>query len=114
MQENVDFSGILREFSTLGCKKKFVGEFGHHDCSGSDLSPRDIRTNSETRQHMLEVRKTTRNVTARRLIESSLGVRYSVFIRLPYYLPVTFCVIDVMHNLYQGTSKLLLKLWEEK
>ena len=108
--------GFLSHSATFGCsrcKKKFVGEFGHHDYSGSDSS-HDMRTNSETRQHMLEVRRTTRNVTARRLIESSLGVRYSVFIRLPYYLPVTFCVIDVMHNLYQGTSKLLLKLWEEK
>lgn len=43
--------------------------------------------------------------------ESTLGIRYSVFFSLPYFDPVRFTVVDVMHNLFLGTGKYMLKLW---
>jgi len=46
--------------------------------------------------------------------EANAGVRYSVLLDLPYFDPVTFTVIDPMHNLYLGTAKHVFKLWIEK
>ena len=42
------------------------------------------------------------------------GVRYSVLLVLPYFYPVRFTVIDVMHNLFLGTGKRMFQLWLNK
>jgi len=46
-----------------------------------------------------------------RKAESTLGVRYSVLLSLPYFDPVRFTVVDVMHNLFLGTGKYMFKIW---
>ena len=49
--------------------------------------------------------------TGMRKAESTLGVRYSVLLSLPYFDPVRFTVVDVMHNLFLGTGKYMFKIW---
>lgn len=39
------------------------------------------------------------------------GLCFSVVLALPYFDPVTFTVIDPMHNLYLGTGKKMFKVW---
>lgn len=46
-----------------------------------------------------------------RKAESKLGVRYSVLLSLPYFDPVRFTVVDIMHNLFLGTGKHMFKQW---
>ncbi|KXJ07205.1 Transposon TX1 uncharacterized 149 kDa protein [Exaiptasia diaphana] len=41
------------------------------------------------------------------------GARYTVLPELPYYDCVRFVVIDPMHNLFLGISKLMLSLWKD-
>ena len=43
--------------------------------------------------------------------ESDCGLRFSVLLALPYFDPLTFSVIDPMHNLYLGTGKKMFKVW---
>ena len=47
-------------------------------------------------------------------MESQLGCRYSVLLKLPYFNPINMLVIDPMHNLFLGTAKHMLKLWLKK
>lgn len=47
--------------------------------------------------------------------ETQHGVRYSELMRLEYFDCVTFTVVDPMHNLFQGTAKMMMKnIWPEK
>ena len=43
--------------------------------------------------------------------ESEFGVRYSVLLSLPYFDPVRYTVVDIMHNIFLGTGKHVFKLW---
>ena len=45
--------------------------------------------------------------------EAKFGVRYSVLLQLPYFDPVRYTVIDIMHNLLLaiGTGKHMFKVW---
>ena len=65
------------------------------------------------REHVAEVlNASTRQ--ERDGVESEFGVRYSELLRLPYYLPIQFVVVDPMHNLFLGTAKTFLKnIWLE-
>jgi len=42
------------------------------------------------------------------------GVRYSCLIDLPYFNPIRYAIIDVMHNLYLETAKYMMELWTER
>ena len=58
-------------------------------------------------KHREDVNKVTQEVTKVKISEagSKYGVRYSVLLSLPYFDPVEFTVIDIMHNMYLGTGK---------
>ena len=43
--------------------------------------------------------------------EANFGVRYSVLLQLPYFDPVWYTVIDIMHNMLLGTGKHMFKVW---
>ena len=58
--------------------------------------------------------KHERSTSALRKAESSLGVRYSVLLSLPYFDTVRFTVVDPMHNLYLGSRKHVLKVWIDR
>ena len=41
-------------------------------------------------------------------MESETGIRYSVFINLPYFNPIQMVIVDHMHNLFSGTAKRMM------
>lgn len=45
--------------------------------------------------------------------ESELGVRPCALLNLPYYDPIKFVSIDIMHNLFLGTAKHIFTIWIE-
>ena len=48
-------------------------------------------------------------------MESELGCRYSVSLKLPYFDPIRMTIIDPMHNMYTGTAKHILRaVWLEQ
>ena len=108
--------GFLGHTANLGCSKcykKFgssiVGGTGA-DYSGFDRVNWVFRDNLTHRQHCDEVRK-EKTKTGMRKKESEFGVRYSNLLMLPYFDPVRFTVVDVMHNLFLGTGKHVFKVW---
>lgn len=110
-------SGFLGHNAALGCikcLKKFTVEFGKRtDYSGCDRENWPIRSKDQHRQDVSKVLSEVTK-TGKAAAESRYGVRYSVLLALPYFDPVHFTVIDVMHNIYLGTGKHMLELWIEK
>lgn len=63
------------------------------------------------REHCHELLKQTTKAGMRKM-ESSFGVRYSSLLSLPYFDPIRFIVIDIMHNMFLGTVKhISFKVW---
>lgn len=54
-----------------------------------------------------------RTKAEKKWIEQEYGARYSVLFELPYYNCVCFIAIDIMHNLFLGTSKHIMSIWKE-
>ena len=52
--------------------------------------------------------------TMRLEVEREAGIQYSELLHLPYLDIVRCHLIDPMHNLFLGTSKLMLSLWKQK
>lgn len=106
--------GFLSHNATFGCNKcmkKFNTSFGSRcDYSGFDRHNWVPRTAQEHRLQINELR-THVTKTAIQQAESKYGVRYSALLSLPYFDPITFTAIDVMHNLFLGTGKHLIDLW---
>ena len=65
---------------------------------------------SRHQESCLEI-KTATNRSQLQQLESMHGVRYSVLMKLPYFDPIKFVVIDPMHNLMLGSSKHVLSVW---
>ena len=94
--------------------KKFTCDaFGSkYDYSGYDRETWEMRTKD---QHLQQVSKSNDACTAtdQQLNEKKYGVRYSEFLRLPYFDIVEYHVIDPMHNLLLGTGKYLMAMWKD-
>ena len=106
--------GFLSHNASLGCNKcykKFKVSFGERtDYSGFD---RENWPKRSLEKHREDVHKVIQEVTKTKIseAESKYGVRYSVLLSLPYFDPVRFTVIDIMHNMYLGTGKHLFQTW---
>ena len=50
-------------------------------------------------------------LTAKQQIEKECGYRYTCLLKLPYFEPSRFCVVDPMHNLFLGTAKKMFCKW---
>lgn len=103
--------------ATYGCNKclkKFNTGFGTPcDYSGFDRQNWVLRNAHDHRQQASEgCAQVTK--AARREVESKYGVRYSVLLSLPYFDPIKFCAIDVMHNLFLGTAKHMITAWQDR
>ena len=109
--------GFLGHTASFGCNKylkKFsVGFNQPGNFSGYDRENWMLRTEEMHRRNVLEVLSQTTK-TSLAAAESRLGVRYSVLLNLPYFDPVRFTVIDIMHNLFLGTGKRMFELWIKK
>ena len=95
------------------CLKSFTTDSNHlTDYSGYNRDSWTKRTNEAHREHAYrELRAKTK--AEKKSIERKYGARYSVLFELPYYNSIRFVVIDMMHNLFLGTSKHMLNLWKE-
>ena len=51
---------------------------------------------------------------ARKKIERTMGVKYSVLTTLPYYDSIQYTIIDPMRNLFLGSAKHIMVVWKEK
>ena len=106
--------GFLGHNASLGCNKcykRFICSVGDAtDYSGYDRHLWTLRNCELHRQHCQQtLHETTK--TGMRKKESEFGVRYSVLLSLPYFDPVRYTVVDIMHNLFLGTGKHVFKLW---
>lgn len=105
--------GFLSHNANLGCNKCYK-QFSANDCDPS-LFNRDswrIRTAAE---HRADCRKISLEVTKTKMraAESQYGVRFCALLKLPYYDPIRFVAIDLMHNLLLGTAKHMFCTWVE-
>ena len=41
-------------------------------------------------------------------------LRYSILLKLPYFDPIQYAVIDPMHNLFLGTGRHVMEVWLER
>ena len=106
--------GFLGHSASLGCSKclkPFQGTVGNMNYSGFDRPTWPLRTNAIHRKNVQLVQRCTTKTEKRRK-ESQLGCRYSALLELPYFDPPRMLIIDPMHNLFLGTAKHMLKIWE--
>jgi hypothetical protein len=108
--------GFLSHSATLGCSKclkVFPGSVGSMDYSGFTRSAWPQRTNISHRENVEKINQ-CRSKSTQSKMESELGCRYSILLKLPYFDPVRMHVIDPMHNLYLGSGKHMMAIWKEK
>ncbi|KAI0054556.1 hypothetical protein BV25DRAFT_1873315 [Artomyces pyxidatus] len=98
----------------------FASHAAIHFCSFCDLSLREIDNLDEktwpmrTREGHMEAAlkwKNARSETQRLNLFNESGVRYSELLRLPYWDPTRFTVLDTMHSLLLGDLKLSPSPW---
>ena len=46
-------------------------------------------------------------------IEHEYGVRFTEWLRLPYFDSIRFAIVDPMHNVLLGSAKHMMILWNE-
>ena len=107
------FLGHSADFGCSKCFKKFPGSVGSKNYSGFDRSTWPERTIEQHRRDIVKIRQ-CKTKTARSKLESKCGSRYSALLDLPYFDPIRMTIIDPMHNLYLGSAKRLLRIWNEK
>ena len=110
-------AGFMAHNAKRGCSrclKEFpVKAFGDKPIfSGFDRNTWPKRDSESHRRDAHRTLKATSS-SQRKKLESTLGVRYTELLRLPYYDCVRFVVIDPMHNLLLGTAKCLFHKWIE-
>ena len=109
--------GFLSYVANLGCSRCYVnfsGGFGRRNYSNFRRESWKPRTNAQYRADVEKIKK-CKTLTDWLKMESELGCRYSVLLQLPYFDPVRMLQLDPMHNLYLGTSKMVIrKVWIER
>lgn len=106
--------GFLSHTANLGCTKClkiFPGQVGSKDYSGFDRQNWKLRTNSDHRASIRNIQK-AKTKTDRDSLERKNGCRYTILLDLPYFDPTRMLIIDPMHNLFLGTAKHMLRVWD--
>eukprot|EP00111_Clytia_hemisphaerica_P009347 TCONS_00027435-protein len=103
--------GFLGHAAVKGCSK-CEKEFPGRNCGGFDRDLWRSRTNEGHRRQMEEIKR-AETIGEKQRLESLYGTRYSVLTELPYVDLIKMSVVDPMHNLFLGTSKLMIKIWKE-
>ena len=108
--------GFLGYRATMGCSKCLLPfpteKFGEKaDFSNFKRMEWRKRTNDH---HRSEAMKYCTSVTKSQQteVERRSGIRYSCLLELPYFNTPCMCIIDPMHNLLLGTSKMMVELWK--
>ena len=107
------FVGHSAKLGCSKCSKEFSISSNKRDYSGFDSGswpPRCLLVHKTQVSNHLHAD----NRQQQKDIEAEFGIRYSVLLELPYWNPIKFSVIDVMHNIYLGTAKHVKKVWVEK
>src|SRR5687768_15963683 len=88
------------------CEKHANNENQQHNFAGMEDMENWFITRDSTkhRQDALEWRHCKSDASRKRFIKQT-GVRWSELLRLPYFDPVRFIVIDPMHCLFLGIAK---------
>ena len=88
------------------CLKEFPREaFGEkQDFTGYNMNEWQPRTSNEHIQKAEETLLATHK-TRRQELEKENSVRYSAMFKLPYFDPIRFHVVDIMHNVFLGSAK---------
>ena len=105
--------GFLGHNASLGCNKcykEFQSSMGQTDYSGYNCESWKLRNCAAHREHCRAILHENTKTGIRKK-ESEFGVRYSVLLSLPYFDPVRYTVVDVMHNVFLGTGKHMFKVW---
>ena len=108
--------GFLGHSANLGCSKClkiFPGPVSKKDYSGFDSIHWPKQTNEYHRESISKI-KECKTKTKQKDEESKYGCRYSYLLELDYFDPVRMLCIDPMHNLFLGTGKRMLSIWEEQ
>lgn len=107
------FSGHNSRRACSKCLKLFPTEnFGEQpDFSGYDRDNWKERCLADHKEHCTKHRE-AQTRAAQKKIEQEYGCRYSALLSLPYFDPITMCIVDPMHNLSLGTTKHMLSLWK--
>ena len=108
--------GFLGHRATMGCSKCLLPfptvKFGEKaDYSNFDRTEWKQRTNDHHRSQAMKCRSCVTK-SDRIEIERASGVRYSCLLELPYFNAPRMCIIDPMHNLLLGTSKMMVEIWK--
>ena len=108
--------GFLGHSADLGCSKclkRFPGSVGTKDYSGFDRSKWPERNIEQHKLYIIRIRQ-CKTKTGRAHLESKCGSRYSILLDLPFFDPIRMTIIDPMHNLYLGSAKRLIHIWNEQ
>lgn len=106
-------AGFLGHSARLGCSmclKEFpTAEFGEKpDHSGFCRDEWPMR-NAVTHRELANQHKKLLNRSQQQTFESQHGLRYSELVQLPYFEISRYCVVDPMHNLFEGTAHHFMK-----
>jgi hypothetical protein len=97
------------------CEKKANYENRKHNFAGmADMDEWFIlRDSDQHRQDAYEWRRCNSNASRKRFVQQN-GVRWSELLRLTYFDPIRFIIVDPMHCLFLGIAKWIVKrIWIE-
>lgn len=111
-------SGFLSYHASMGCNKclkKFSVQDKRTQYHGFNIHIEEwtLRTRP---QHVANQEEINKEVTKTKIKEKELqyGICYSVLLDLPYFDPVDFTAIDVMHNLSWVWANMYFDVWIDK
>src|SRR5271154_2371137 len=95
-------------------RKKANYENGQHNFAGiiDDMNEGLVnRNSSQHREDALRWRRCNSKAARDRFVRQT-GVRWSELLRLPYFDPIRFTIVDPMHCLFLGIAKWIVKtIW---
>src|SRR5947199_10032704 len=101
---------ISASVSCHRCEKKANYENHQHNFAGMNNMNEWFVTRDSTqhRQDAIEWRYCNSDATRKRFVTNT-GVRWSELLRLNYFDPIHFIIVDLMHCLFLGIAKWIVK-----
>ena len=104
--------GFVGHSALNKCLKDFKRNGDRTNYSGFDLNSWPCRTSAD---HRINAKRylQCKTKTERKQFEQEHGLQFSVSLDLPYFDIIATCAIDPMHNLFLGTSKHVMEVWQK-